>query len=147
VFSNAGCIHPFGGMVERPAEPDKTPDPFDTMNAELLQELALPAESITQSICLGVVRCKRIVQPEMVFEVNVAGDVETVRDQAAGALDASEHDELVPVRDHPGTMVTYIEKNYAQLTPVAMATLLLHGQKHWGMGWFATARGYLRDVI
>ena len=147
VLSNAGRIHPVGGMVEKPTESGKTPDPFAAMTAELFEELALPAEAVTRNVCLGVVRDKRLVQPEMVFEVHVTSGVEAIRDQATRAPDASEHDELVPILDHPGAMVTYVEKNYAQLTPVAMATLLLHGQRHWGMGWFATARGYLRDVI
>ncbi len=147
VFSNAGCVHPIGGIMEKPADPGQAPDPFEAMTDELFEELALPAKAITRNVCLGVVRAKRIVQPEMVFEVHVRSGVEAIRDRAARAADASEHDELVPIRDHPAAVVTYIEKNYAQLTPVAMATLLLHGQRHWGIGWFATARGYLRDVI
>ena len=147
VFYNAGRVHPVGGIMEKPAEPGKALDPFRAMTDELFEELALPAEAVTRNICLGVVRAKRIVQPEMVFEVHVSRGVEAIGDQAAKAADARDNDELIPVRDHPAAVVTYIEKNYAQLTPVAMATLLLHGQRHWGMGWFTTARGYLRDVI
>jgi 8-oxo-dGTP pyrophosphatase MutT (NUDIX family) len=147
VFSNPGLVHPVGGTVEPPAEAGRIPDPFQAMTDELYQELALPAKAVRRNVCLGVVRAKRVVQPEMVFEVRVDGGVEAIRAGAANAPDASEHDELIPVRDHPGAVVTYIEKNYSQLTAVAMATLLLHGQRHWGMGWMATARGYLREVI
>jgi hypothetical protein len=147
VFSNAGLVHPVGGTVEPPIEAGKIPDPFQAMTDELHQELALPAEAVSRNVCLGVVRAKRVVQPEMVFEVCLDGSVEAIRAGAANAPDASEHDELVAVRDHPAAVVTYIEKNYSQLTAVALATLLLHGQRHWGMGWLATARGYLRDVI
>ena len=147
VFSNPGLVHPVGGTVQPPAEAGKIPDPFQAMTDELRQELALETEAVKRNVCLGVVRAKRVVQPEMIFEVRVHGDVEAIRAGAANAPDASEHDELVAVRDHPGAVVTYIEKNYSQLTAVALATLLLHGQRHWGMGWFATARGYLREVI
>jgi hypothetical protein len=147
VFSNAGLVHPVGGIVEPPAEAGMIPDPFQAMTDELYQELAIPAEAVTRNVCLGVVRAKRVVQPEMVFEVHVGAGVEAVRAGSANAPDVSEHDDLVAVRDQPGAVVTYIEKNYSHLTAVAMATLLLHGQRHWGMGWLATARGYLRDVI
>jgi len=147
VFSNSGLIHPVGGIVEPSAEAGRIPDPFQAMTDELCQELALPAEAVNRNVCLGIVRAKRVVQPEMVFEVRVNGDIEAIRAGAGNAPDASEHDELVAVCDHPGAVVTYIEKNYSQLTAVALATLLLHGQRHWGMGWLATARGYLRDVI
>jgi hypothetical protein len=147
VFSNPGLVHPVGGTVEPPAEAGKIPDPFQAMKDELYQELALPGEAVKRNICLGGVRAKRVIQPEMVFEVRVDAGVEAVQTGAANAPDASEHDELVAVRDHPGAVVTYIEKNYSQLTAVALATLLLHGQRHWGMGWLATARGYLREVI
>jgi hypothetical protein len=30
---------------------------------------------------------------------------------------------------------------------VATAWLLLHGLRRWGIGWFASARGYLQSVI
>ncbi len=90
VLSNTGCIHPVGGMVEKPAEPNETPAPFKAMAAELFEELALPAEAITQNVCLGVVRDKRLVQPEMVFEVHVTSNVASIRDQATRATDPSE---------------------------------------------------------
>ena len=147
VFLNAGMIHPVGGTVTPPKTPDQTPSPFDSMTKELTEELGLNSETITRNVCLGMVRAKPIVQPEMVFEVRLNANVGAIRAAATDATDGFEHDELVAIRNDPAAMVTYIEKNVSQLTPVAMATLLLLGQRHWGMGWFATARGYLREVI
>jgi 8-oxo-dGTP pyrophosphatase MutT (NUDIX family) len=147
VYFNAGQVHPVGGTVDPPDKAGKVPDPFDSMADEIREELGLPAEAITRNICLGIVRAKPIVQPEMIFEVHVKADVEAIRAAAATAPDGAEHDELLAVRNDPAGVVTFIEKNYSQLTSLAMATLLLLGQRHWGMGWFATARGYLREVI
>ena len=147
VFSHAGRLHPIGGIVQPGDHVGAVPDVFREVLRELHEELALPAEQVETPVCLGVVRAKAILQPELIFDVSVRADVETIRRAAAEAPDAAEHVEFVPIRDHPGAMVTYLETHYEALTPVALATLLLHGQRRWGMGWFATARGYLRGVI
>jgi hypothetical protein len=51
------------------------------------------------------------------------------------------------VRDHPASVVSFMEFHIADLTPVALAGLLLHGLHRWGSGWFASTRGYLRSLI
>jgi hypothetical protein len=43
--------------------------------------------------------------------------------------------------------VSFLEHKFTELTPVCLATLLLHGLRHWGGGWFTSARGYLRSVL
>ena len=144
----AGRIHPVGGTVEPPENgSDATPDPFKAIIDEIHEETAVSPESVAEITCLGLVRDRNTVQPELIFDCRVDCDVVTLFASAATAVDAAEHSSMVPVRDHPGAVVSFMEKHYAQLTPVAMATLLLHGLKHWGSGWFATARGYLRSVI
>ncbi|MDP7287091.1 MAG: hypothetical protein QGH94_03755, partial [Phycisphaerae bacterium] len=114
---------------------------------ELHEETAVPSQSVSSIICLGLVRDRNTVQPELIFDCHVDIDVVSLFASAANAMDAAEHSSLVPVRDHPGAVVSFLEKHFSQLTPVGLATLLLHGLKHWGSGWFATARGYLRSVI
>jgi 8-oxo-dGTP pyrophosphatase MutT (NUDIX family) len=143
---HAGRLHPIGGMVQ-PAGRRIAPDPFAAMMRELEEETAIAAEHVVQSVCVGLVRDKQIVQPEIVFDVAVSLTAEEIRRKARHAADAAEHTELVPVRDHPASVVTFLEKHARELTPVALATLLLHGQGRWGSGWFATARGYLRNLI
>ncbi|MDP6046763.1 MAG: hypothetical protein QGG25_14240 [Phycisphaerae bacterium] len=144
----AGRIHPIGGTVEPPAaDSDDCPDPFKAIIDELHEETAVPSQSVSSIICLGLVRDRNTVQPELIFDCHVDIDVVSLFASAANAMDAAEHSSLVPVRDHPGAVVSFLEKHFSQLTPVGLATLLLHGLKHWGSGWFATARGYLRSVI
>lgn len=143
-------IHPVGGVVEPPAGQDgRPPDLFASVVAEIGQELNVPPSVVSDRdrVLLGLVRDKRIVQPELVFDVKLNMDALCVREAARTAPDAQEHDEIIPVRDHPSAVVSYIDAHSAELTPVALATLLLHGLRHWGSGWFAATRGYLRGVI
>ena len=148
-------IHPIGGSVEpvpcrgpnQESQDPAVPDPFQTVLRELSEETGVSAECVQDSTLLGLVRDKHTVQPELIFEVRVAADADEICRGAAAADDAEEHTELVPVRDHPAAVITFIEQNFNDLTPVALATLLLHGLYHWGSGWFANTRGHLRSVI
>jgi hypothetical protein len=147
VAYHPGRIHPFGGVVEPTDDPDCPPNPFETMTAELAEETALDVETIKHMSCLGLVRDKHIVQPELIFDIAVGADVSDLLAGLDRAEDAMEHAEFVPVRNHPAAVVTFIENRSADLTPVALAALLLHGMQSWGSGWFATARGYLRSMF
>jgi 8-oxo-dGTP pyrophosphatase MutT (NUDIX family) len=147
VYVYPGRWHPVGGIMEPAEESGSVPCPFRTAGREMEEELGLPSESILHSMCLGVVRDKATVQPELIFDVHVGQLAESIVASQAAAQDAAECEALVSVRDHPGAVVTFIEKHFAELTPVALATLLLHGQRHWGTGWFTAARGYLQDVV
>lgn len=145
VLYHAGRIHPIGGVLERNGA--DTPQPFAAITEELAQETNLTGDHLGEIVCLGLVRDKHIVQPELIFDVVADADVAHARRLTSQAPDAEEHSELLAVRDHPAAVVTFIEQNYNELTPLALATLLLHGQRHWGSGWFAATRGYLRSVI
>ena len=147
VMQYAGRIHPVGGVMEPSADGTTPPSPARTMLDELREETALPARSIGKMTCLGIVRDKHTVQPEMLFDVAATLDSAAVVRGAEEAVDADEHAELVPVRDHPAAVVSFIERHGFELTPICQAVLLLHGQRHWGSGWFSGARGYLRGVI
>ena len=144
VAQYAGRIHPVGGSVEpRHKGP---PDPFAALTAEVHEELGLAAGE-QDALCLGIVRDKHTAQPEMIFDLAVAQDLAEVQRASEKAKDAAEHEELVPVRDHPAVLVSFLERSFAELTPIALAALLLHGQRRWGSGWFAAARGFLRSVV
>lgn len=146
VAYHAERIHPVGGCVE-PGENGRLPDPFAAMTDELVQELGLTGPDIHEMTCMGLIRDKHIVQPELLFDVSIARTVDALRAGLGRAAEAGEHAELLIVRDHPASVVTFIESNYAQLTPVCLAGLLLHGLHRWGSGWFASTRGYLRSLI
>jgi hypothetical protein len=145
VAYHGGRIHPIGGIVEPAEAGSDTPHPAGTMVDELREELDILPGQIDGIECIGLVRDKHIVQPELVFDVTVSTDVAAMVAGAREAKDAMEHIELVPVRHHPASVVTFMENNASQLTPVALATLLLHGLHAWGSGWFASTRGYLRS--
>jgi hypothetical protein len=145
VAFHGGRLHPLGGIVE--IESDGKVDPFEAIESELVEEAAIRRRDIRQTLCLGLVRDKQIVQPELVFGVTVADEAGKLREQIARAADGYEHTELVAIRNEDSCIVTFIRQNFAELTPVAVATLLMHGMRCWGSGWFTAARGYLRKVI
>lgn len=145
VAYHAGRIHPVGGCVE-PASDGNPPDPFATLREELHEELGLTGAVGDPVTCLGLIRDKHIVQPELIFDVPVQADVEEIRRRVDGSV-GGEHTALEVVHNHPASVVRYIEAHFAQLTPVCLGGLLLHGLYCWGSGWFATTRGYLRSLI
>jgi len=145
VAFHADRIHPVAGRLE-PAS-DGAPDPFTGLQEEILEELALGAERIAKVVCLGLVRDKSIFQPELIFDVSIDTAVEEIRRTHKSAAGRFENSELVVVRDQPASVVAFIETNIRSLTPVGTASLLLHGMVHWGSGWFASTRGYLRSLI
>ena len=145
VFYHAGRIHPVGGMLEY--KTDVAPHPFDAAAEELIEETNLDPGDLREMLCIGLVRDKHIVQPELIFDATVSADFSAIRQAHPQASDAGEHSELLAVRDHPAAVVNFIEQNFADLTPLGTASLLVHGLRHWGSGWFAATRGYLRSVI
>ncbi len=145
VIYHAGRIHPIGGCVE-PAQ-DGLPDPFRCICREVCEELGLGSGSLGAPLFLGMVRDKHIHQPEVIFDLQVMASVESIRHLMASAKEKEEHTDLVVLRDHPAAVVDFIERRLTELTPVGMATLLLHGLYRWGSGWFASTRGYLRGII
>jgi hypothetical protein len=146
VAAFAGRLHPIGGMLE-PGPPDAPlTHPADAIGRELDEELGVAREEIVENVCIGMVRDRHIVQPELIFDVRVAADMSRLR-RHRPAPRHDEHSELVPVRDHPTCVATFMQRSYGDLTPVAQAALLLHGLQQWGSGWFAATRGYLRSVV
>jgi len=142
-----GCIHPIGGIMDAPEQLSGSADPFAAMAGELEQEIALVKGSIRQIVCIGLVRDKKTVQPELIFDVHTDVDVATIRQNHLQAVDADEHSELITMRDHPAIVVDFLSENRSRMTPIAQASLLLHGLRHWGSGWLAAARGYICGVV
>ncbi|MFA6133233.1 MAG: hypothetical protein WC869_04365 [Phycisphaerae bacterium] len=140
-----GMIHPIGGMVETVGQADEI-DIFASIRKELHEEAGISQE-VGRILCLGLVRDKQLCQPEFIFDVEADADMRTIRQLAAKAADAFEHQELLAVRNQPASVVTFIEQHRQQCTPLALAVLLLHGLHHWGSGWFTATRGHLRNVI
>jgi hypothetical protein len=147
VVYNPGRIHPIGGIVEAGQSPSGLPDPFESILQELRTEANVTPDLIGEVMCLGLVRDKRIIQPELVFDATLKVDAPALRKLASQAAEAQEHDNLILLMNYPSSVVTFMENHSEVLTPVATATLLLHGLRHWGSGWFTSARGYLQSVV
>jgi len=139
-------IHPIGGVVER-ADGSSPPDLFQAILKEVREETGLPPERISHVVGLGLVRDKRTVQPEFIFDVEVDLDVQGLCRASGAGGDPGEHGEILSVRDDSSAVVTFIEQYGSELTPVAVAALMLHGQRRWGSGWFVATQGYLRQRI
>jgi 8-oxo-dGTP pyrophosphatase MutT (NUDIX family) len=135
-----------GGVMESADPHEPAPHPTDVIVRELGEELGILPGDIRSNLCWGLVRDRHIVQPEMIFDVHVDADVARLK-AFQPPPEHLEHSELVAVRDHPSAVVGFIEQNHGELTPVAEATLLLHGLAQWGSGWFASTRGYLRGAV
>ncbi len=139
-------LHPIGGAVE-PCDGSGVPCLFDAIARELEEETGIPPQSILESTCIGMVRDRNTVQPELIFDITVDHEMSEVFRMYETAADKLEHSSIIPIRNHPATVVTFIQQQFTELTPIGIASLLLHGQRHWGSGWFANARGYLESVI
>ena len=144
VAVNPRRIHPVGGMLEPPRE-GGVPDPFACILREIVEETGLEREDIGQSVCLGLIRDKQMLQPELPFHVPLKVGFDTLRRSVESAPDGMEHDELIPIRNDPSIVVTFLQANHDDMTPVAVATLLLHGLSAWGSGWLASARGSIPE--
>jgi len=147
VVFHQGMLHPIGGIVECAADQNRPPDPFAAISRELIEETAIPGQSVVDNVLLGMVRDKQTDQSELIFDIKVDLSTKSILDVAPQAVDAAEHTELVPVRNDPGILVTFLQQHFEELTPIAQAALLLHGLAHWGSGWFTTARGYIRSIL
>ncbi len=142
---HGGMIHPVGGMVELRAT-GRPPNLFDAVLDELHQELGL-APPRSGIICLGLVRDKSLLQPELIFRVKVRSTVRAIRALARKAVHGDEHEELLAVRDRPSSVAAFLKRRGWETTAVAQAALLLHGLNCWGSGWFADVGDCLRRVV
>jgi hypothetical protein len=147
VMYHSGRIHPFGGFMESGDVDGVSAHPYPSVLRQVVRETNLSAPLLQDAVCLGIVRDKHTVQPELIFDITADIDAAAARSCAMQAEGRQDHTELVPVRNHPAAVLTFIEQRFGELTAVGLAALLLHGLRHWGSGWFAAARGYLRSVI
>lgn len=108
-------VHPFGGTLE----PHDPLDVFAEARRELTEELGIEKQDVEQIRCIGLVEDAALHQPELIFAVRVAKDV----DQLARSLDQKEHGALFPIAADRGSLATALEDE--ALTPVAAAALTL----------------------
>lgn len=120
-------VHPFAGALE----PRDGLEIFDDVRRELLEELSLDAHSLDALRCIGIVEDRSLRQPEMIF----AATTTRTSLQLERALDQKEHHGVVRI-PASGHAVEGALRAPRELTPVAIATLLLWGRINLGEAWF-----------
>lgn len=120
-------IHPFAGAME----PKDRQDLFAAVRRELSEELGFGSADIADVRCTGIAEDPKLRQYELIFRVastRTRGQIETGLDQtehhASWAIPAS------------GEAIDEALHDSSQLTPVAVAALLLWGRVRLGDSWF-----------
>jgi hypothetical protein len=120
-------IHPFAGALE-PREPL---DVFDEVRRELCEELSFTPADIADMQCAGLVEDVSLRQPELIF---ITRSTQTLR-QIESRVDKKEHDASWSI---PATLpeIDATLQQASELTPVAVAALLIWGRMEFGEAWF-----------
>jgi hypothetical protein len=121
-------VHPFAGALE----PSDNGDLFAAVWRELKEELSLEEAYVPEVRCTGVVLEEALRQNEFIFRARTTMS----RAQVESRLDREEHRASYAVPATEAGAENAI--NDPQLTPVAVATLLLWGRRRFGEAWFTT---------
>ena len=119
-------VHPFAGCME----PDDS-GPFSAVHRELSEELSLLQSEINDLRCTGIAEDKNLNQPELIF----AARTSLSRSQIESRLDPVEHQAMWSIDAAPKAIEQAVA-NDSDLTPVAVAALLLWGRIEFGQAWF-----------
>jgi 8-oxo-dGTP pyrophosphatase MutT (NUDIX family) len=119
-------VHPFAGCME-PGDDD----PFATVYRELHEELSINQSEITDLHCIGLVEGNDLRQPEIIF----AATTRLKKSEIESRVDPTEHHSIwaIPSTAEAIESAVTTDKN---LTPVAVAALLLWGRINIGQAWF-----------
>lgn len=137
VLFHAEHLHTFGGLLE---DADRTPQGYDLVGSarrELGEELGVTTGEATSMMVTGLVRDRAILQPELVFDVNVTLTHSDLKDRFEARHD-DEHTALEFIVDEPDSLVAFLRQG-SKVTPVAQAAILLHGKHRWGVEWYQQA--------
>lgn len=118
VYGHPGWIHCLGGHIEpeRDAVGMKI-DTFASMAAEIVEELDIEREDISEIICLGLIINKESKQPEQIFYVGTGKSSEELKPRG------SEHSGLVAVGNDAASIDEFLRKEKGDVVPVAAGAL------------------------
>lgn len=122
-----GRVHPFSGSLE-PREQDV----FGAVRRELREELSLADADIAQMVCTGIAEDLCLRHPELMFAVTAT----RTREQIERQLDPVEHHDVWSTPGGEAGVAAALGQR-DQLTPIAIASLLLWGRLSFGDAWFA----------
>jgi hypothetical protein len=122
-----GKIHPFAGTLE-----PHDADVFAALRRELREELSLAPADLTDLRCLGIVADNRLKQPELIFAV----DSNLSRSEIVSQLDTTEHRSAYSIPATADGIDSALAADGDQMTPVAVASLLLWGRLRLGVDWY-----------
>jgi 8-oxo-dGTP pyrophosphatase MutT (NUDIX family) len=132
VAYHPGRIHPFSGTLE----PDEADEVFAAVRRELREELRLSDDDVPDIRCLGIAEDLALRQPELIFRAHTL----RTRAQIESSLDPTEHHETWSIPASADAVGRAISQT-PELTPIAVATLLLWGRSQFGEAWFAYNSG------
>ncbi len=137
VAYHAGRVHPFAGTLE-PADAGNV---FHGIYRELQEELHLPASEVIDPSLIGIAEDTAIHQPELIFTAVAS----RTRDELTGTVDAAEHAGLWSLRAEPAAIENALRQP-TDLTPIAIAALLLWSRVYIGDDFFATwSKSFVRQ--
>jgi len=140
VVYHAGYLHTFGGALEKAdLQPDGQIDVFAAITRELSEELSLEPHEIESMICLGIIHDREIWQPELLFDVHVRLDADTIKARLTGEQALEEHQAIETLLDTPDAVVPFI-RQAVPIAPVCVGAICLHGLCRWGQEWYKETR-------
>ncbi len=110
---------------------------FDEVRRELGEELSFGPSDIGGIACVGLVEDQALRQPELIFITRSTRR----RAEIEAQVDKKEHDASWCIATDRA-MADGVLAAPAELTPVAVATVLLWGKEEFGEGWF---RGHVES--
>lgn len=150
VAFHRGCIHPFGGMVDR-RDVAESDEPGETVGdaaggvvdlrssalREVREELGLAEAEIEPEsvVFLGLARDREIQQPEAIFGARITLSRRQLEERFRSGSHDNEHSRIIFVRDEPDS-VAHVALVAEHVTPVCAAALLLHGRARYGPIWY-----------
>ena len=124
-----GCVHPFGGTMEPPAD-GAAPDPLAEMRRELAEEIGILAGDLSDLRIIGVIEDRRLRQPELIYAARTVLTAATI----AARLDLHEHTACWLLPDEQAR-IDAVFTGAEAITPVLAGTLLAWGWRRFGNAW------------
>lgn len=138
VSFHRGFLHTFGGALE---DADQSPsadyDIFAAATRELCEELLIQPSEIKSLICVGLVRDREMLQPELLFDAVLAVPLKELLRRFDPRAEGQEHSALEYIWDVPHEAAQWPIRA-RPIAPICQAALYLHGRRLWGESWYET---------